>query len=191
MENLCKRQGVEKMKPLTNIVRNRGYWHQWGIRPLPNAISEVDIAWLAGIIDGDGCISVVKVGTKEKRGFRARVVVGNTSFTMIERIYDLVGFGYVNKFKTNNNNHKDVYQWVLQSQRAASFLATVYPYLVVKQKQANWALKVQINNLRCRNFGDGPFKKVTSPVIKYRRKAYGSVSALNRVGKPKPYWSLV
>ena len=56
-----------------------------------NNITETDKAYLAGIIDGEGCINV----TEDKQSTGIRVEVGSTDPRVIDWIYRKTGIGSV------------------------------------------------------------------------------------------------
>ena len=59
-----------------------------------------DLHWLGGIIDGEGCIALVKTRTSGGRtGFQPRLTIGNTDVRILERIVNILGQGRINKRK--------------------------------------------------------------------------------------------
>jgi hypothetical protein len=103
---------------------------------------ETDKAWFAGIIDGEGCISLVKRG----KHFVPSVKVANTNETLINRCKQLLseaGIEYYVRYsdRTERKNAKPAWEIAMESRpRVISFLTLIYPYLVAKQTQADLVL---------------------------------------------------
>ncbi len=109
--------------------------------------SEVELAWAAGIIDGEGCIHIAVVGfQRNKRGYhQLSVDVGNTSLVMVERLKSLFdGLMYYPYAKDLDRNptHKPRYQFRVNGKKAVAMLNAIMPYMVVKYGQAALAVKV-------------------------------------------------
>lgn len=105
---------------------------------------EVDFAWLAGIVDGEGnfVVSTKKAGNG-KDYFMPKIRIANTDVRMIEKIAKIyVSEGYVffytiNKRKRYNGNWKDQLHIEIASQGTSKkLLESIIPYLVNKKKLA-------------------------------------------------------
>ena len=100
-------------------------------------LSETDKAYLAGIIDGEGCITInryIKKGTAPV--YRPFVEIANTSPALKkwlderfpERIYWRTGI---------RHGWRDIYRWTLSGNRQVMvFCREIAPYLVIKREQA-------------------------------------------------------
>jgi hypothetical protein len=94
----------------------------------------IDLAYIAGIIDGEGYIGVY--GGKQKKHVLT-VGVKMCDPEAIGAIVDAFGgtnSGYENEFAY-------VFRWVVQTGRAYEFLKAIRPYLKVKAEQADWAIE--------------------------------------------------
>lgn len=109
---------------------------------------EVDLAWLAGIIDGEGCLTVdLKKADNGKFYLQPKVRVINTDVRMIEkvaRIYvalNVVFFYNINKKR--KDHYKDQTAIVISSQGSSlKVLKAIRPYLANKQKIADAMIEV-------------------------------------------------
>jgi hypothetical protein len=113
---------------------------------------EVDAAWLAGIIDGEGCIHTTYAnGKKSKNHYRCRVEVRNTDPFMIQRITQILANSQIQfflQFVKYEGKWKDQLVVVVTGYKAIqSLLKMVLPHLTAKQKEAqlmaefiNWRL---------------------------------------------------
>lgn len=108
------------------------------MRPEPLA---TEIAYLAGIIDGEGNISVSRClrKTRDSYLYSVRLVVTNTRPDLIEWIRGRFG-GRVQVKSPPTARHRAAYRWTVDGRRARPILTQVYPYLVLKSHQARIAL---------------------------------------------------
>ena len=94
-------------------------------------------AYAAGIVDGEGCITVTyhkgKAG-KHRPRFLPYVTVSNTKMEMINWLLDYFGGSYTTAYHGGNWNH--CYTWYLCTRDTVrDFLETIKPYLVIKKPQ--------------------------------------------------------
>jgi len=105
-------------------------------------IKETDKAWLAGIMDGEGYISLIRRHTY----YVPSVKVGNTNERLIHRckeILDMAGIEYsVTYFDRGDRvNAKPSWDIVMESRpRVVAVLQLIQPYLVSKNEQAKLVL---------------------------------------------------
>ena len=106
-------------------------------------MNEIDLAYTAGIIDGEGCICLSLVKEKNIRGRRQRltVSVGNTDKRLTLWLKNMFGGHSVLQSRTRNN--KDYYQWRVSSKKASFFLSLILPYLKLKRRQAELGIEFQ------------------------------------------------
>ena len=95
--------------------------------------SETDLAWAAGIIDGEGCITITRAGGQ------LRVMVANTDLRMLHKLRELFG-GNISRKKTYRAHYKPQWFWQLCAKDAAGALNAMLPYLVTKADQAELGL---------------------------------------------------
>ncbi len=95
------------------------------------------LAYLAGIIDGEGSIAISPSGSRPSYPYNLypRLRVGNTDLGLIEWLANNFGGSY-GKTGTTNGRHKRLYNWTITGQAAIDLLTTVRPWLLVKQQQA-------------------------------------------------------
>ncbi len=110
--------------------------------------SPIEWAYLAGIIDGEGCVDAVETLPRTKRNvspnFRIRLHVTNTSAHLISWISERFG-GYV-VVKARPGQHKATktcwnVKWT--GGYAELILKGCLPYLIVKKYQAELAFKLR------------------------------------------------
>lgn len=109
------------------------------------------LAYTAGIIDGEGCISIVKVQpTKANHritpGYELYVSVSSTDKFLAQYLKEIFG-GNI----TDRTNHPSMHKigwkpavsWRIASNEARNFLSLILPYLRSKHIQANLAIEFQ------------------------------------------------
>jgi predicted transcriptional regulator len=100
---------------------------------------EVDHAYLAGLIDGDGCIMATIERHKEKKfGFRVRVEVKITQkeSDLLEFLHSFYGIGTVRKNRTT-------FDWIVRDKSHVNeILDLIYPYTKAKTKQIEYARQI-------------------------------------------------
>jgi hypothetical protein len=98
---------------------------------------ETDLAYAAGLFDGEGCISINRVKPARnpnlKDGFQLRCSISITDEPIMDWFQELFG-GYV-MFR-QRTRAQDYWQWVVTSNNAYNFLETMEPYLRLKKQQA-------------------------------------------------------
>ena len=104
---------------------------------------KIDLAYLAGFFDGEGCITLAptQVNKKWQRTFILRVQLVSTNEWAIQAIkFSCGGVVAVDRQK---GNHKLAYRWVISSNNALVFLKQILPYLKIKRPLAELAIKFQ------------------------------------------------
>lgn len=106
-----------------------------------------DVAWTAGIIDGEGSIFVMKQGRDDRKrefNYILRVSVQSVDRIMSTELQRMWPDGAQFSVQRNGNeNWSDTLKWQLSGKRAARFLKEILPYLRVKKAQAETAIEFQ------------------------------------------------
>lgn len=106
-------------------------------------IKDTDLAWAAGIIDGEGSINLLKMKRKDTYGtgltFDLRIDVGNTDPRMLVKLKTLFG-GSISKSYEARKNRKACACWHVHAENASKVLTLILPYLCIKREQAEVAI---------------------------------------------------
>lgn len=96
--------------------------------------SSNDICWMAGLFEGEGCISIVK--NKRTDIPYVRVSLGMTDLDVIERLCRIAGLGAVEHRTMRPNRTKRMYYWRL-NQRAdiVRFLTAIAPLMGARRQE--------------------------------------------------------
>jgi hypothetical protein len=109
------------------------------VHPVGKTISEVQKAYLAGFIDGDGAIMALLERHPAKRfGCRVRVWVKATQLRQCDVAWlrDELGFGRVVA-------SRDCWEWLVKDQAQARWLLhAIRPYARIKAQQVELALRI-------------------------------------------------
>lgn len=98
-------------------------------------LSPTEAAWLAGFVDGEGCLVLSRVGDR----FNTSLEVSNTDRRLLARCRELANVGAVyNRPRVRSANHRPQFMWSV-SARADLFalLPQIIPHLVGKAQEAS------------------------------------------------------
>jgi hypothetical protein len=104
-------------------------------------VSDTDIAWAAGLFDGEGSTSVLKA-QRDKYSY-IRMSIAQKHPEVLEKFLSIVGVGKIYKANTRN-----IYSWDCYKQiDVPSVLNMLWPYLsIIKKEQAIKAQDTVDNN---------------------------------------------
>ena len=100
------------------------------------------LGWLAGIIDGEGCLQLAKQKYKDKFHFRPQLVIGNTNPIIIDKLVEIARSNNLpvyllnRSFVAQNSRAEYVILQVMGLKRIKQWLEVVSPYLFGKKEQA-------------------------------------------------------
>lgn len=102
-----------------------------------------ELAYIAGLFDGEGSIHVARLhGTSGKSYYRIVAQVDMTDDRAI-RLIEKMGYGSIYVGKPKPPNRAGCFHWVTVNKQAAEFLLKILPYLRIKKEQAYVALQFQ------------------------------------------------
>ena len=106
-----------------------------------------DLAWAAGIIDGEGSIFIMKQQRKDReRGhnYILRISVQSTDPYMTKELGKLFPDGAIfSQDRYKSENWSDTLKWQVNGRRAVNVLKQILPFMRVKQDQAKMAVDFQ------------------------------------------------
>ena len=97
------------------------------------------IAYIAGLIDGEGSINISKKGG---RYFWLTVDIGTTDKRLLAWLLENIG-GHVRVSTKANPKHKTGYHWTLCSKQAKKLLQLILPFLIIKKEEAIIGIQFQ------------------------------------------------
>lgn len=162
---------------LLNVVGNACVWYnKFMIKLKPTQAS-----YLAGLIDGDGCISI---SHQYKRGddfYSVVCRIENTSESLLKWCLDTTGIGNLKNsphLNTNWNrpNVKPMYKWTVCPNELREFLPQIEPYLILKKERA----KITIEWLEKTKKNTG--RRINDELRKWKRENCAVMQRLNKRG---------
>ena len=102
-------------------------------------MNQTDLAWAAGFIDGDGCISIDKMlnlgKMKYEHPLTLSIRAGNVKLEPLKRLQEIFGLG------TINTDGEGFSHWQVQSNvQTPKILVGLLPYLTAKGEEAEIGL---------------------------------------------------
>ncbi len=144
------------------------------------------LAYVAGIIDGEGCIGIRKTkqaGSMKSTRYAGTLTIGSTSRVLIERVINAFGIGCVtHRFATRTK--KGCFIWTIESRNARNVLSLVRPFLVVKRAQADLLIEFVDGFESFEGGRPGKFggQRVSESELARRARTYSRMKLLNQVG---------
>ncbi len=107
-------------------------------------MKKTDLAYFAGIFDGEGCVTIKKVQKKTTAGNTSRshslqVDIGNTNEWLCRQF----AFAFGGSVHSQKSTGKRVWRWQVAARKAGAFLEAILPYMRIKRPQVEIALQFQ------------------------------------------------
>lgn len=148
-------------------------------RIAPLSISSETAAYVAGLIDGEGCVSLVKVKHKSVRGhaLRAHIAIAICDTFLVELAQEIGVGRYYLRGGNRNPKWKPIYVWHLGPNACRALLPVIIPHLRLKKRQGQLLLRyLRIARLKNNRSGVEPRRLVLQEAI------YQRIKELNRRG---------
>jgi len=98
-----------------------------------HAISEIYSAYLAGLVDADGTVTLCR---KHKNKNRIAVVsISNTDRDLLEFVKAVIGGGIITSKRTTSPKHTPSFTYAIYNRQALSVLTALTPHLRTYKKQ--------------------------------------------------------
>lgn len=110
-------------------------------------MNDIDKAWVAGIIDGEGSIFVMRQKRLDRirdTNYILRVSVQSTDPYMTTELKKLCPIGAEFSIQRDKRPEcSDTLKWQINGKKAAKFLEEILPFMRVKHEQARLAIEFQ------------------------------------------------
>ena len=150
-------------------------------------MNKLTASYLAGIIDGEGCLDIRKM-KNDRRYYSARLRVGMVDKEFIEWLRN--SFGGSIYCRKQNGNNRTSYTWQVDAKMTMKILEKIYPYLRLKKKQAEIVMKfwktkkyIIVPNKRIINPHNKVHKELLPEIRKKRDSLYWQLRSLQIKGK--------
>lgn len=105
--------------------------------------TELELAWIAGIIDGEGCIDLRKTEYPSgNNSYQPIISVEMTHKETIYRLQELFNLGSI-YYRSRKANHKNAYNWTVCSDNAFYVAKLIKDYVFTKLEQINLLLEFE------------------------------------------------
>lgn len=109
-------------------------------------ISRLNLAWAAGLIDGEGCISLTRRMPQKTNGavnpnYRLVLKVTMCHEETILLLHRMFGLGTVQSQKQSQSYWSKPWTWFCNATDAEKVLKKILPYMITKREEAEVALK--------------------------------------------------
>uniref|UniRef100_A0A6M3JSH3 Putative HNH homing endonuclease n=1 Tax=viral metagenome TaxID=1070528 RepID=A0A6M3JSH3_9ZZZZ len=137
--------------------------------------------YLAGFVDGEGCILINKrrVNDHHNSQYILVLAIGTTSFEIIPFLKSLGFYTCKGKAKNRPEHWKDLWLARISDKKAKDLLIAMLPYLKIKKEHAKLAIEFQD---RKSNYKAGT-KGNSEEELQYRELIRTRIQELNRRGK--------
>ncbi|KKM03939.1 hypothetical protein LCGC14_1769410 [marine sediment metagenome] len=110
-------------------------------------LSEIELAYTAGIIDGEGSIQIDR---RSDKNFGATVTISMKNPAVLVWVSDRYG-GNIHRYKQSIgsfNKEGFMYRWGIHGLQAQEFISAIRPYLVEKAMRADVLLSFPVGSQR-------------------------------------------
>ena len=141
----------------------------------------VSVEYLAGIIDGEGSIMLVRTGNAQFEGlytsWTIKMQIANTNLELLNVLQANFG-GVIKRTTKGGKNWKQGYRLEWFGSNAADLCLRVFEHLIVKKEQASIAMKA----MTVRNREGGKGRRKSPETVLFLNEASAQIKALNRRG---------
>jgi hypothetical protein len=109
---------------------------------VPKIYKQTDLAYMAGIVDGEGCFYIGLIPKKTGDGYinehyRGLMKIDNTCFDLIEWLDNIFSgtASAVTRTTSSRKFEREVFSWIATGDRLLDVCEQILPYLVIKKRQ--------------------------------------------------------
>jgi LAGLIDADG DNA endonuclease family protein len=142
------------------------------------------IAYLAGIIDGEGSLTIGNYSSNKKTGaihYQTSVQVNNTHEGLILWIHNIFGGNIVRytEKQTPKNARQAIFRWIANGERLTHICELIVPFIVVKQRQVQIMLRMrETYKIRFKK-GQQGFRGLNDEVLALRQSLFLEIRSLH------------
>lgn len=127
-----------------------------------NQLPPIDAAYIAGLIDGEGTVTLCRKHKNENR--QLAVTISNTDKTLLDYVLAQVGVGKITKKKTSKTHHTPSFTYAVYNRQALDLLKQISLYLRTYKRERTALILQQYLAVTPRN------GKYTEAMLKARQK---------------------
>ena len=141
-------------------------------------IHEQELAYMAGIMDGEGCIHISRPITRHKDCkspiYQTYISVTNTDAILLDWIQERFG-GIIRSIPTDKKSNvirKPIWRWYCNIRQIHTFCEYIIPYSIVKKRQFEIMQEIRRTYQNQAQKGKRGIQKVPDSDIEIRHKCY-------------------
>lgn len=138
-----------------------------------HVLSAVDAAYIAGLIDGEGTITLSRKHRNEHR--QLALTISNTEKYLLEFVRQAIGAGKITRKRTSAINHTPSFTYSLYNRQALCLLHQIHPHLRTYKSERSALILRHYVALTPRN---GKY----SPALRARRERFEQAVLETRAG---------
>jgi len=133
---LCEKYGVIPSS-MRKFLNRHGRDTSRQIQSHVRQLDIKDAAYIAGILDGEGCITTRWLKSRGIPYVQSFITIGTSSQRLAEYLSSVTGVGSKGQYKRKGKDGwRPLHVWTLSSWQGADLLKQVLPYLQIKREQA-------------------------------------------------------
>jgi len=90
-------------------------------------LSQADAAYIAGLIDGEGTVTLTRKHRHENR--QLAVTISNTELRLLNFVLEVIGAGKITRKRTSQSHHTPSFTYAIYNRQALALLGQIQPYL--------------------------------------------------------------
>ena len=130
------------------MINPKRKYYKRALDYIPTIYQTTDLAYMAGIVDGEGCFYIGLIPKKSGDGYvtahyRGLLKIDNTCHDLIDWL-DAVFSGTASAVTRTTSSRKferEVFSWVATGDRLLDVCEQILPYLVIKKRQCEIMIK--------------------------------------------------
>lgn len=150
-----------------------------------NQLTEHDVGYLAGIIDGEGCIHISRPITRHKDCkspiYQTYISVTNTDLNLLNWLQEKLG-GHIRTIKTDKGSNvirKPLWRWYCCIKRIHTLCKILIPFSIIKKRQFEIMYEIRGTYQNQATKGKRGIQKVPDCDIDFRHKCYLELKELH------------
>ena len=170
---------------MTNLITEKDFRKMKKVKKTFDP-SEENLAYLAGLIDAEGCLRITSHDvnrTGRSRSYVATLEIGNTRLPIFQWLLERFG-GTITYRAPTNRNHNPMIIWSLRSRKLYNLLFKIQKYLRVKKERCEKLLELEKTTLKIGgNRKTGQYRCHVEQILSKRESIFQELKLLNAKGK--------
>lgn len=190
-DNHHRKHGIWLVDPKDVIA----YWQKLSDKFQCKHLSPPDAAYLAGLLDGEGCFTAFITQTRSHHIKNGLKTIERTHWQTIYYIQilmveeepirwlkEVTGLGYLFQRNRQKEGYQDLWGWRVNSEPACQIIKQIMPYLKAKRHQAKLFLKLRDRITAMKHYRNGKSRDAPMPEAEYieRQKLIDEIHRLNK-----------